>query len=76
MRQKQQKDLDQLEREMEELKETSARKARGYESKITELEEEVHAALQGKREAERKMMQSRDSVPVKDVGESWVVGFQ
>jgi len=69
LKQKHQKEIDQLERDLEEVRDTQARKTRNYESRIAELEEELHQALQERREAERKWLKAKDTVPVRDVGE-------
>lgn len=68
LKQKCQKDADIHERELDELRETTARKHRNYDSKITDLEEELHSALQGKRDAERRLLEQREAVPVRDHG--------
>ena len=68
MKQRQQKELDQLEREADELRETAARKARNYENRIAELDDELQSALQGRRDAERKLLEARDVMPVRDHG--------
>ena len=54
---------------MDELRESTARKGRSYESKTAELEDELQTALQGKRDAERKLLDVRDSAPARDRGE-------
>ena len=68
MKQRNQKEVDQLERDLEEQCEAAARKARSYESRITELDEELHNALQSKRDAERKVIEMRDQAPTRDHG--------
>ncbi|XP_067938271.1 unconventional myosin-XVIIIa-like isoform X2 [Watersipora subatra] len=66
MKIKQQKELDLLEREMDELREASTRKTRNYENRIAELDEELQSALHERREAERKLLSARDAEPVRD----------
>lgn len=68
IKQRNQKEVDQLERDLEEQREAATRKSRSYESRITELDEELHAALQGKRDAERRMLELRDQAPSRDMG--------
>jgi len=66
IKQRNQKDLDQVERDLEEQREAAARKGRSYEARIAELDEELHNALQAKRDAERRMIEIRDQAPTRD----------
>lgn len=68
IKQRNQKDLDQVERDLEEQREAAARKGRSYEARIAELDEELHNALQAKRDAERRMIEIRDQAPTRDHG--------
>ena len=73
LRQKTQKDIELHERELDEMRDSSARKARGYESRIGELEEELNEAYQAKREAERRLLNHKDTEPSRDHGQCCLV---
>lgn len=68
LRQKTQKDVEVHERELDEMRNSAARKMRGYESRIGELEEELNDAYQAKREAERRLLNHKDAEPAHDHG--------